>query len=131
MASHRIHLYYATDGITDDPDTGFHSWLKDWNAIFDTDTADEVFNSIPDAPIESQDPTKEAYYTAQLTYASSEDPLEILEDPYYALVDYCSWSRVGYHSCDHGYAVDDDDCQWREENIREDPPVPEHVPTFL
>jgi hypothetical protein len=130
MTSHRIHLYYATDGITDDPDTGFHSWLKDWNAIFDTDTADEVLNSTPDAPTEPQDPTKEPYYRAELTYASSEDPLEILEDPYYALVDYCSWSRVGYHACNHGYD-DDDGCQWREENIREDPPVPEHVPTFL
>jgi hypothetical protein len=131
MTSHRIHLYYATDGVTTDPDTGFHSWLKDWNNIFDTDTPDEVLNSIPDAPTEPLDPTKESYYQAQLTYAASEDPLEILEDPYYALTDYCSWSRVGYHSCDHGYAVGDDDCQWREENIREDPPVPEHVPTFL
>jgi hypothetical protein len=130
MTSHRIHLYYATDGITDDPDTGFHSWLQHWNDIFDTDTADEVSNSIPDVPFEPQDPTDEAYYTAQLTYASSGDPLVILEDPYYALVGYCSWSRVGYHACDHGYD-DDDSCQWRDENIREDPPVPDHVPTFL
>jgi hypothetical protein len=113
MTSHRIHLYYATDGITDD-----------------TDTADEVSNSIPGAPTEPLDPTKESYYTAQLTYAASENPLTVLEDPYYALVDYCSWSRVGYHACDHGYDGDDS-CQWREENIREDPPVPEHVPTFL
>jgi hypothetical protein len=123
MASHRIHLYYATDGVTDDPDTGFHSWLQDWNAIFNSDTADEVNNSIPDAPTEPRDPSNEPYYRAELTYAPS-------EDPYYALVDYCSWSRVGYHACDHGYD-DDDDCQWREENIREDPPVPEHIPTFL
>jgi hypothetical protein len=130
MSSHRIHLYYATDGTTDDPETGFHSWLKDWNSIFNTDTADEVSNSIPDAPFEPQDPTNEAYYKSQLTYASSEDPLVILEDPYSALVDYCSWSRVGYHACDHGYD-DDDGCQWREGNIREDPPVPEHVPTFV
>jgi hypothetical protein len=90
MTSHRIHLYYATDGITDDPDTGFHSWLQDWNSIFDTDTADGVLNSVPNAPTEPQDPTNESYYTAQLTYAASEDPLVILEDPYYALVDYCS-----------------------------------------
>jgi hypothetical protein len=130
MTSHRIHLYYSTDGVTADPDTGFHSWLKDWNTIFDTDTADEVSNSIPDTPRQPQDPTNEAYYRAELTYASSEDPFTILEDPYYALVDYCSWSRVGYHACDHGYD-DDDGCQWRDENIREDPPVPEHVPTFL
>jgi hypothetical protein len=130
MTSHRIHLYYATDGVTTDPDTGFHSWLQDWNDIFDTETADEVSNSIPNAPTEPQDPTNEAYYRAELTYASSEDPLVILEDPYYALVDYCSWSRVGYHACDHGYD-DDDGCQWIKENIREDPPVPEHVPTFL
>jgi hypothetical protein len=131
MSSHRIHLYYSTDGITDDPDTGFHSWLQDWNSIFDTDTADEVLNSIPDTPQQPQDPANESYYRTELTYASSEDPLVILEDPYYALVDYCSWSRVAYHACDHGYAVDDDGCQWREENIREDPPVPDHVPTFL
>jgi hypothetical protein len=130
MTSHRIHLYYATDGITNDSDTGFHSWLTDWNAIFDTDTADEVTNSIPNAPIEPQDSTNESYYRAELTYDSSEDPLVILEDPYYALVNYCSWSRVAYHACDHGYA-NDDGCQWREENIREDPPVPDHVPTFL
>jgi hypothetical protein len=130
MTSHRIHLYYATDGITDDPGTGFHSWLQDWNDIFATDTADEVSNSIPDAPTEPRDPTNESYYTTKLTYASSEDPLVILEDPYYALVDYCSWSRVAYHACDHGYD-DEDDCQWRDENIREDPPVPEHVPAFL
>jgi hypothetical protein len=130
MVSHRIHLYYATDGVTDDPNTGFHSWLQDWNGIFDTDTADEVKNSIPDTPFEPQDPSNESYYQAQLTYSSSEDPLTILEDPYYALVDYCSWSRVGYHTCDHGYD-DDGSCQWRKENIREDPPVPEHVPTFL
>jgi hypothetical protein len=131
MTSHRIHLYYATDGVTDDPDTGFHSWLQDWNEIFNTDTADEVSNSTPGAPTEPLDPTKESYYQAQLTYASSEDPLEILEDPYYALVDYCSWSRVGYHACDHGYDDDNDGCQWREANIREDPPVPGHVPAFL
>jgi hypothetical protein len=130
MSSHRIHLYYATDGVTPDSETGFHSWLKDWNSIFNTDTADEVTNSIPDSPTEPQAPANEAYYKAQLTYASSEDPLVILEDPYYALVDYCSWSRVGYHACDHGYD-DDDGCQWREANIREDPPVPGHVPTFL
>jgi hypothetical protein len=132
MSSHRIRLYYPTDGVTADPGSGFHSWLKDWNTIFDTDTADEVSNSIPDTPRQPQDPTNEAYYRAELTYASSEDPLTILKDPYYALIDYCSWSRVGYHACDHGYDADDDGgCQWREENIREDPPVPEHVPTFL
>jgi hypothetical protein len=130
MTSHRIHLYYATDGVTVDPDTGFHSWLKDWNSIFDTDTADEVSNSIPNAPTEPQDTANESYYQAELTYASSEDPLTILEDPYYALIDYCSWSRVGYHACDHGYD-EEDGCQWRKENIREDPPVPGHVPTFL
>jgi hypothetical protein len=130
MTSHRIHLFYSTDGITDSPDTGFHSWLTDWNTNFDTDTADEVSNSIPDAPQQPQDPTNETYYRAELTYASSEDPLVILEDPYYALADYCSWSRVGYHACDHGTDVDDG-CQWKKENIREDPPVPEHVPTFL
>jgi hypothetical protein len=130
MTSHRIRLFYSTDGIVGDPDTGFHSWLEDWNAIFDTDTADEVSNSIPGAPIEPRGPTNEAYYCAEMTYATSEDPLTILEDPYYALVDYCSWSRVGYHACDHGYD-DDDSCQWREANIREDPPVPGHVPTFL
>jgi hypothetical protein len=131
MPSHRIRLFYATDGITPDPDTGFHSWLKDWNNIFDTDTADEVSNSIPDASVDPQDPANESYYRAELTYASSEDAMTILEDPYYALIDYCSWSRVGYHLCDHGYVVDDDGCQWREENIREDPPVPDHVPTLL
>jgi hypothetical protein len=131
MTSHRIRLFYSTDGITDDPDTGFHSWLKDWNLIFETDTADEVLNSTPDAPTEPQDPTNESYYRAELTYASSEDPLVILEDPYYALVNYCSWSRVGYHACDHGYDDNENGCQWRKENIREDPPVPEHVPTFL
>jgi hypothetical protein len=130
MSSHRIRLYYSTDGVTDDLDTGFHSWLEDWNSIFDTDTADEVLNSIPDVPVEPQDPTNESYYRAELTYASSEDPLIILEDPYFALTDYCSWSRVAYHKCDHGTdAVDG--CQWREDNIREDPPVPAHVPTFL
>jgi hypothetical protein len=131
MASHRIRLYYSTDGITDTDGTGFHSWLQDWNSIFDTDTADEVSNSIPGAPQQPRDSANQPYYRAQLTYAASEDPLEILEDPYYALIDYCSWSRVGYHACDHGYDDDDDGCQWRDENIREDPPVPEHVPTFL
>jgi hypothetical protein len=130
MSSHRIRLFYSTDGVTDDPETGFHSWLEDWNDIFDGDTPDEVSNSIPDAPFDPRDSTSESYYRVELTYASSEDPLTILEDPYYALIDYCSWSRVGYHACDHGTGVDDD-CQWREENIREDPPVPEHVPTFL
>jgi hypothetical protein len=114
----------------DDPDTGFHSWLQDWNDIFDTDTADEVSNSIPDTPQQPNDPSNEEYYRAELTYASSENPIVILEDPYYALVNYCSWSRVGYHACDHGHD-DDDGCQWREENIREDPPVPGHVPTFV
>jgi hypothetical protein len=130
MTAHRIRLFYSTDGVIDDANTGFHSWLKDWNTIFDTDTAGEVTNSIPDAPQQPQDPINEPYYRAELTYASSEDPLVILEDPYYALIDYCSWSRVGYHACDHGYD-DDVGCQWRKENIREDPPVPEHVPTFL
>jgi hypothetical protein len=130
MSSHRIHLYYSTDGVTDTPDTGFHSWLEDWNDIFNTDTADEVQNSIPDAPQQPQDSANESYYLAKLTYASSEDPLIILKDPYNALTDYCSWSRVGYHACNHGYD-DEDGCQWREENIREDPPVPEHVPAFL
>jgi hypothetical protein len=130
VTSHRIHLYYSTDGISDDPDTGFHSWLQDWNSIFDTDTADEVANSIPATPVNPQDPTNEPYYNVELTYASSEDPLAILEDPYYALVDYCSWSRVGYHACDHG-DDEEDGCQWREANIREDPPVPGHVPAFL
>jgi hypothetical protein len=132
MTSHRIRLFYSTDGVTDDPETGFHSWLEDWNAIFDNTTTDEVTNVIPDAPEQPQDPANEPYYKTELTYTSSEDPLVILEDPYYALVDYCSWSRVGYHACDHGYNDDDDGgCQWRKENIREDPPVPGHVPTFL
>jgi hypothetical protein len=131
MNSHRIRLFYSTDGISIGPDAGFHSWLKDWDSVLDSDTADEVSNSIPNARIEPQNPSNEPYYRAELTYASSEDPLAILEDPYYALLDYCSWSRVGYHACDHGYAVDDDSCQWRKENIREDPPVPDHVPTFL
>jgi hypothetical protein len=130
MTSHRIRLYYATDAVTTDPETGFHSWLKDWNSIFNTDTADEVMNSTPDSSIEPQDPTQEPYYKAELSYDSSEDPLVILEDPYYALVQYSSWSRVGYHACGHGYD-DEDGCRWRKENIREDPPVPEHVPTFL
>jgi hypothetical protein len=130
MTSHRIRLYYSTDGVTDAPETGFHSWLEDWNSTFETDTADEVSNSIPDTPRQPKDPTNESYYQAQMTYASSEDPLIILEDPYFALADYCSWSRVAYHKCGHGTDVDDG-CQWREANIREDPPVPEHVPTFL
>jgi hypothetical protein len=130
MTSHRIRLFYSTDGVTDDPETGFHSWLSEWDEIFDSDTADEVQNSTPDSPTEPQDPTNEPYYRAELSYASSEDPMVILEDPYYALLDYCSWSRVGYHACEHG-AGDADGCQWRDENIREDPPVPEHVPTFL
>jgi hypothetical protein len=131
MTSHRIHLYYATDGVTDGSDTGFHSWLKDWNSIFDTTTADEVSNSIPNAPKQPRNPIKESYYQAQLSYDSSEDSLTILEDPHFALADYCSWSRVAYHKCDHGYDDDDDDCQWHEDNIREDPPVPGHIPTFL
>jgi hypothetical protein len=128
--SHRIRLYYSTDGITDDPDTGFHSWLEEWDEIFDTDTSDEVKNSIPDTPTEPQDPANEPYYRAELTYATSEDPLTILEDPYIALADCCGWSRVAYHKCDHG-TDGDDGCQWHEDNIREDPPVPDHIPTFL
>jgi hypothetical protein len=130
MTSHRIRLFYSTDGVTSDPDTGFHSWLEDWNSIFETDTADEVENSIPDSPVQQLDPTNESYYRAELTYATSEDQLTILEDLYSALTGYCSWSRVGYHKCDHGTDTDDG-CQWHEDNIREDPPVPEHVPTFL
>jgi hypothetical protein len=130
MTSHRIRLYYSTDGVSDDPDTGFHSWLKKWNVKFDTETADEVKNSTPNAPVEPDDPTNEPYYRAEMTYASSEDPRVILEDPYFALADYCSWSRVGYHACDHGHDTDDG-CRWYKDNIREDPPVPDHVPTFL
>jgi hypothetical protein len=131
MPSHRIHLYYSTDGVSDTADSGFHSWLEDWNSIFDNDTADEVSNSIPDSPQQPRNPDNAPYYHAQLTYTSSESRLTILEDPYFALADYCSWSRVAYHACDHGTDIDDG-CQWRDdENIREDPPVPDHVPTFL
>jgi hypothetical protein len=130
MTSHRIRLYYSSDGVFPDSDTGFHSWLQDWDDILNSDTADEVENSIPVAPQQPQDSADEPYYKAELTYASSEDPTAILEGPYHALLDYCSWSRVGYHACNHGYDSDGN-CQWRDENIREDPPVPEHVPTFL
>jgi hypothetical protein len=122
---HRIRLYYSTSGA----DT-FHDWLTTWKADLDGDTADAVDNNIPDTPTSPENSDLE-HYSVSMTFASHEDPLVVLEDPYGKLVDHCEWSRAAYHACNHGYDGDDDSCQWREENIREDPPVPEHVPTFL
>jgi hypothetical protein len=121
---HRIGLYYSTTGAD-----AFHDWLTIWKADLDGDTADAVDNTIPSEPTSSMESDIE-YYSVSMTFASHEDPLIVLEEPYTKLVELCEWSRVGYHACQH----DEDnpgDCAWNAENIPADNgTVPDPVPAF-
>jgi hypothetical protein len=130
MVSHRIRLYYSAGGVDTGSETGFHSWLQDWDDGLNSDTDDEVVNSIPETPTEPANPEKSQFYRAELTYAISEDPVVVLEEPYYALIDFCEWSRVGYHACDHG-EVNPAPCAFTDDHVLEDGAVPDHVPTLL
>jgi hypothetical protein len=109
---HRIRLYYSTDGVKpDQPDKGFHTELQDWKADLDGDTADAVDNNIPSEPTSPMNSDIE-YYSVSMTFASHEDPLVVLEDPYGKLVEHC-------------------ECTWKAENIPADNgTVPDPVPTF-
>jgi hypothetical protein len=93
----------------------------------DGDTADAVSNNIPDATKSSQNSDLE-YYSVSMTFASHEDPLVVLEDPYGKLVELCDWSRVGYHACQHD-ETDPGNCEW--DKIPDDNgTVPDPVPAF-
>jgi hypothetical protein len=121
---HRIRLYYSTTGSD-----AFHDWLTTWKADLDGDTADAVENNIPDASMSPRNNDLECY-AVSMTFASHEDPLVVLEDPYGKLVECCEWSRAGYHACQHDEA-NPGDCTWKAENIPPDNgTVPDPVPAF-
>jgi hypothetical protein len=122
---HWIRLYHSTTGSD-----SFYSWLADWDAARDSDTADEVTNEIPDAPVTPREDSNAEYYTATLSYDFSEPPTEVLKEPYHALTEHCDWCRVGYHECDH----DEDDpepCAFTDDHVLEHGTIPDHVPTLL
>jgi hypothetical protein len=125
MTVHRICLLYPLEGSKT-----FHSWLADWNNTRDSDTGDEMVNQIPDAPVTPRDELNPEYYSVALSYDFSESPAEVLKEPYLALTDFCDWSRVGYHECDHD-KDNPEPCAFIDDHVFEDGTIPDHVPTLL
>jgi hypothetical protein len=125
MTVNRITLYYSVVGSET-----FHSWLTDWDSDRDSDTGDELTNEIPDAPVTPRDESNAEYYTVALSYDFAEPPAEVLKEPYHALVDYCDWSRIGYHECQHD-ENNPKPCAFIDDHVIEDGTVPDHVPALL
>jgi hypothetical protein len=99
--------------------------LRDWQQNRNADLVDGITNDIPDSTTDPEEPTDSEFYSVSLSYDFAEDPKVILEDPYQALRDYCSWSRVGYHECDHDEA-DPTPCFWND--VLEHGNIPTHIP---
>jgi hypothetical protein len=123
MVVHRIKLYYSTTGAT-----ALHDWIKDWESNHETGTDDGLptfSERIPVEPVTPQDSTNEEYYSVSLSFEFSEDLQTIFEEPYAALQTNCSWSRIGYHECEHD-ETDPSPCSWEQELTHGI--VPDHVP---
>jgi hypothetical protein len=126
MSIDKIRLFYSVTGADQ-----FHQWLQQWHESVATETTDLIINDIPDAPILRPGADDAEYYTVSLTYPSEETPTKKLEQPYQKLVEYCEWSKVGYHECSD---VPDNptksNCHYPEDKIQRDGNIPEYIPSL-
>jgi hypothetical protein len=125
MPIHKIRLYYSVTGSDQ-----FHQWIEQWHDSVNTETSDLITNEIPNSTISRINIDAE-YYGVTFTYPLSENATEVLEQPYQKLVEYCDWSKVGYHECDDvADNTVNSDCNYPEDKIYRDDDVPVYVPSL-
>jgi hypothetical protein len=126
MTVHKIRLFYSVRGADQ-----FHQWLQQWHESVVTETTDLITNDIPDAPISRPGADDAEYYTVTLSYPLKERPTEMLEQPYQKLIEYCDWSKVGYHQCgDVPNNSIKSGCHYPKDKIYTDGDVPNHIPSL-
>jgi hypothetical protein len=124
MTVHKITLCYSKNGADE-----LHQWLRTWHPSVTTKTSDAITNEIPDNARTTPDIDNQ-WFSATFTYHTTEDITE-LQLLYDKLMEYCEWSKAGYHYCpDVPENTDPHDCSIDESNIYRDGDIPEYIPSL-